>query len=101
MHYTSVIRSAVFVVVPALVSMVGTRAQEMPITAAAAYAEKIYLQTDAEVYTTDGTIWFNAIVVSSQGHRPTTLSGVLHVELIASDERVVDRKRIKLTAGRG
>lgn len=102
MGCVSVIRSAVFImVVLAAVPPGGTRAQEMPVIAAAAYAEKIYLQTDAEVYTTDQTIWFDAAVVSSQGLRPTTLSGVLHVELIASDERVIQRKRIKLTAGRG
>lgn len=101
MHYASIFRSAVFVLVLAAVSIGGTRAQDVPVTAAAAYAEKIYLQTDAEVYTTDQTIWFNTVVVSSQGLRPTALSGVLHVELIASDEHVVQRKRIKLTAGRG
>jgi len=101
MYYASVIRSAVFALVLASVSSGSVRAQEMPIISAAAYAEKIYLQTDAEVYTTDQTIWFNALVVSSQGLRPSTLSGVLHVELIASDERVIQRKRIKLTAGMG
>lgn len=101
MRYASVIRWVVSVLVLAAVSIDDTRAQNMPITAAAVYAEKIYLQTDAEVYTTDQTIWFNAVVVSSQGLRPTALSGVLHVELIASDEHVIQRKRIKLTAGRG
>lgn len=69
--------------------------------AQAAFAEKIYLQLDAEVYTTDDTLWFKAVVVEAASHRPSTLSGVLHVELIGPDEQVADRKRIKLTEGIG
>jgi len=101
MGYANVIRWAALMVVLALVLLGGAHVQEIPITSAAAYAEKIYLQTDAEVYTTDETIWFNTVVVSSQDLSPTALSGVLHVELVASDEHVIQRKRIKLTAGRG
>jgi Large extracellular alpha-helical protein len=67
----------------------------------AAFAEKIYLQLDAEVYTTGDTIWFKAVVVEAASHQPSTLSGVLHVELIGPDEQVADRKRIKLTEGVG
>src|SRR5690606_1926427 len=67
----------------------------------AAFAEKIYLQLDAEVYTTGDTIWFKAVVVEAASHQPSTLSGVLHVELIGPDERVADRKRIELTDGVG
>jgi len=36
-------------------------AQEIPVISAAAYAEKIYLRTDAEVYTSDQTIWFSGV----------------------------------------
>src|SRR5690606_5027269 len=76
-------------------------AQSQHFVAHAAFAEKIYLQVDADVYSTDETIWFKAMVVESTSHRPSTLSGVLHVELIAPDEQVADRKRIKLTEGIG
>lgn len=76
-------------------------AQSDRLISQSALAEKIYLQTDADVYTTDQTIWFSAVVAESMELRPSALSGVLHVELIAPDERVVDRKRIKLTAGTG
>jgi len=76
-------------------------AQLDDVIAQAAFAEKIYLQSDAEVYTTGDTIWFKAVVVEAASHQPSTLSGVLHVELIGPDERVADRKRIKLTDGVG
>ncbi|MFC3199428.1 hypothetical protein ACFOET_17535 [Parapedobacter deserti] len=77
------------------------RAQSEHVVAHAAWAEKIYLQLDADVYTTDQTIWFKAVVVESATHRPSALSGVLHVELIRPDEQVAERKRIKLTDGIG
>ena len=48
--------------------------------------EKIYLQTDNTVYTTDETIWFKAIVVNADDHSPSKLSGVLYVELICQEE---------------
>ncbi|GGH00547.1 hypothetical protein GCM10007415_40650 [Parapedobacter pyrenivorans] len=101
MGYAHIIRLLLFSLVSVLMSAKNLHAQEIPVISAAAYAEKIYLQTDAEVYTADQTIWFTAIVVSSQDLHPSILSGVLHVELIASDERVIQRKRIQLAAGRG
>ncbi|SEL83862.1 hypothetical protein SAMN05421740_11154 [Parapedobacter koreensis] len=76
-------------------------AQAERFVAYSAFAEKIYLQLDADVYTNDQTIWFKAVVVESASHRPSTVSGVLHVELIGPNEQVVDRKRIKLTDGVG
>ncbi|PPL03417.1 hypothetical protein [Parapedobacter indicus] len=76
-------------------------AQSGHLVAHAAFAEKIYLQLDADVYTTEDTIWFKAVVAESADHRPSALSGVLHVELIGPDEQVMDRKRIKLTGGVG
>jgi len=66
-----------------------------------AYAEKIYLQLDADVYTTDQTLWFKAVVLESAGHYPSQLSGVLHVDLVAPNEQIVASKRIKLSQGSG
>ncbi|WP_308991841.1 hypothetical protein QLS71_006495 [Mariniflexile litorale] len=62
------------------------------------YAEKIYLQLSSTVFTTDKTIWFKAIV-TDLNHTPTKLSGILHVELIDFDERVIDQKLLKLEKG--
>ncbi|MBD1432736.1 hypothetical protein H8B06_07870 [Sphingobacterium sp. DN00404] len=65
------------------------------------YAEKIYVQLDADVYTTDQTIWFKAVVLESARHLPSSWSGVLHVQLINPDGQLVVQKRIKLTSGSG
>lgn len=67
----------------------------------AALAEKVYLQTDGTVYTTDQTIWYKAIVLSAASHLPTGLSGVLYVELIGEDEQIRQQKILKLQAGIG
>ena len=63
--------------------------------------EKIYLQLDGKVYTTDKTIWFKAIITNASDHSLTKLSGVLYVELIAPDEKVIEKKLIKLEKGVG
>jgi hypothetical protein len=63
--------------------------------------EKIYLQLDCKVYTTDKTIWFKAIVTNASDHNLTKLSGVLYVELIAPDEKLLEKKIIKLENGVG
>jgi len=64
-------------------------------------AEKVYLQTDRQVYTTNDTIWFKGIVTSAFTHKPTALSGVLYVEMIAPSEQLLEKKLIKLTEGLG
>jgi uncharacterized protein YfaS (alpha-2-macroglobulin family) len=63
--------------------------------------EKIYLQLDGKVYTTDKTIWFKAIVTNASDHNLTKLSGVLYVELIGPDEKIIEKKLIKLENGIG
>jgi hypothetical protein len=64
-------------------------------------AEKIYLQLDGKVYTTDKTIWFKAIVTSASNNTLTKLSGVVYVELIGPDEKVIEKKLVKLEKGIG
>lgn len=64
-------------------------------------AEKIYLQLDSKVYTTDKTIWFKTIVINAVDHNPTILSGVLYVELIDPDENIIEKKLIKIENGIG
>lgn len=65
----------------------------------AALSEKIYLQTDGDVYTNDQTIWFKAIVTNAIDHTPTLLSGVLYVELVSFSEVVMQRKILKIEGG--
>ncbi len=75
--------------------------QDKPVSAQAALAEKVYLQLDSQVYTTSQTIWFKALVTSAANHRPSSLSGVLHVELISPDRRIIEKKLVKIKQGSG
>ena len=63
--------------------------------------EKIYLQLDGLVYTIDKIIWFKSIVLNADDHIPTKLSGVLYVELIGPDEKLIEKKLMKLKDGIG
>ena len=76
-------------------------AQQKEVVSNAAFAEKIYLQLDSKIYTTDQTIWFKAIVASASAHIPTKLSGVLYMDLIGPQEKVIEKKIIKLKDGIG
>ena len=67
-------------------------------TSKIAYAEKIYLQLNSTVFTSDQTIWFKA-VVTDVNQRPTVLSKVLYVDLINFDKRIVSSKILKLENG--
>ncbi|MEJ7694960.1 hypothetical protein [Daejeonella sp.] len=64
-------------------------------------AEKIYLQLDNKVYTTDQTVWFKAIVTRASDHTSSGISGVLHVDLIDQNELIVEKKLIRLVGGIG
>lgn len=66
-----------------------------------ALAEKIYLQLDNEVYTTDQTIWFKALIRQAVDHTPSPLSGVLYVDLIGPNEKIIERKLVKIQRGIG
>jgi len=64
-------------------------------------SEKIYLQLNNKIFTTDESIWFKAIVTQAELHEPSKLSGVLYVELIDSSKNIKEKKRIKITNGMG
>ncbi len=66
-----------------------------------ALAEKVYLQTDNEVYTNNKTIWFKAVILNASTHNPDIVSGVLYVELIDAQKKIRDRKLIKIDKGVG
>jgi len=67
----------------------------------AALAEKIYLQLESKIYTTNEAIWFKAIVTNAVDHVPTKLSGVLYVELIGPNESIIEKKLVKIEKGIG
>jgi len=64
-------------------------------------AEKIYLQVDNDIYTTNKTIWFKAILINATTHSPTLSSGILYVDLINANETIVESKLIKIEDGIG
>src|SRR5690606_25627251 len=64
-------------------------------------AEKLYLQLDKDIYTTGSTIWFKSIVTTSLDNAPTDLSGILYVELISAEKKLIEKKLIKLNQGIG
>ncbi|SHG93231.1 hypothetical protein [Winogradskyella jejuensis] len=66
-----------------------------------ALAEKIYLQLDHKIYTTNKTVWFKAILVNTATHSTKFSSGVLYVDLINSDNEIVESKIIKVANGIG
>ncbi len=49
----------------------------------------------------DQTIWFKAIIARASDHVPSDLSGVLYVELIGPNERIVEKKLVRPEQGIG
>ena len=76
-------------------------AQHQKVSIAPNLSEKIYLQLDSKIYTSDKTIWFKAIVTNSATHIPSDFSKVLYVELIDPNERILQKKILKLKDGTG
>ncbi|MCL6266787.1 hypothetical protein [Flagellimonas myxillae] len=66
-----------------------------------ANAEKIYLQLNNLIHSVGQTLWFKAIAARSADHQLSTMSEVLYVELIDFDQRIVDKKKLKLVEGIG
>jgi len=62
------------------------------------YSEKIYVQLSCKVYTTGQVVWFKAIV-TDVNQVLTSRSEILHVELVDFDERIIDKKLLKLENG--
>ncbi|WP_139955748.1 hypothetical protein [Flavicella sediminum] len=81
-----------------LLSNFHLQSQENNIISESAYAEKIYVQLSSTIFTSDTSIWFKAIVTDLM-HLPTRLSGVLHVELVDFDKRIVAKKLLKIEKG--
>ena len=94
-HLRKIIGLMVFSIIIVTASAQGTKYSP------ASFAEKIYLQLDGKVYPTDKIIWFKAVVTNAVDHTPTSLSKVLHVELIGPDERIIETKLIKIEKGIG
>ncbi len=66
-----------------------------------ALAEKVYLQLDNEVYTTNKTVWFKALLVNAVTHKTNNTSGVLYVDLVDSANQIIESKLVKISEGIG
>ena len=58
--------------------------------------ERVYLHFDNTAYYLGETMWFKAYVSFGNDNRPSTLSKVLYVELVAPEGYVVETKKYKL-----
>ena len=58
--------------------------------------ERVYLHFDNSAYYLGETIWFKAYVSFGADNRPSTLSKVLYVELVAPEGYVVETKKYKI-----
>ena len=61
--------------------------------------EKVYLHFDNTGYYLGETIWFKAYIVDASFHRNTSLSKVLHVELLTPQGAVADSRKLKIKDG--
>ncbi|UII24201.1 MG2 domain-containing protein [Fulvivirga ligni] len=61
--------------------------------------EKIYLQTDKPFYKPGESIWYNAFILNSTDHKPSTTSEVLYVELIDARGTVVNTSKLLIQSG--
>lgn len=64
-------------------------------------SEKVYLHTDRDFYNPGDDIWFKSYVVDALTHKPSNKSKNLHVELITSAAKIIDRRILRLNDGLG
>jgi hypothetical protein len=81
----------------ALVSNAQKPEQKLEQWAKTSPIEKIYLHFDREEYIAGETAWFKAYL--SSDYFPGTTSTTLHVELVGSDKKVIDRKTVPVLLG--
>lgn len=61
--------------------------------------EKVYLHTDKPYYAVGDTIWFKAYVTMGSRHKPSTLSGIVYVDLINERDSIQKTLKFQLTKG--
>ena len=61
--------------------------------------EKAYLQFDKPYYAVGDTIYFKAYVTAGEVHKPETISRVLHVDLINTENKIDQSIKLRLDSG--
>ncbi|MEZ4968069.1 MAG: TonB-dependent receptor plug domain-containing protein [Flavobacteriaceae bacterium] len=61
--------------------------------------EKIYIQTDKDLYTIGDTIWFKSYLVNGVDHFASDISNVVHVELLDTNGSVVKKRKLYTDKG--
>jgi len=56
--------------------------------------EKVYVQTDKDLYTNGETIWLKAYVLDGTRHTASTLSRIVYVELVDSKDTIITRQKL-------
>ncbi len=66
-------------------------------------AEKAYLQFDRPYpyYVAGEIVYFKAYVTMGERHEPSTISGILHIDLIGKNNTVIQSKGVELVSGTG
>lgn len=58
--------------------------------------EKVYIHTSREVLTLGDTLYLSTYVLNGMDHKPTALSGMLHVYLISPEDKIIHSLRLKI-----
>lgn len=61
--------------------------------------EKIYLHFDRPFYVPGETIWYKAYLLNANSHAPSTISGIIYVELLGHSGEVIVRQILKAENG--
>ena len=56
--------------------------------------EKVYLQTDKDLYTNGETIWFKTYVLNGITHTISDKSRVVYVELVHTDQNIIAQRKL-------
>jgi hypothetical protein len=61
--------------------------------------EKVYLHFNKPAYLTGDTIWFKAYLTIGEHHQPSALSGILYVEMIDGNDKIIKTLMLKVENG--
>lgn len=61
--------------------------------------EKVHLHTDKQTYAAGDTLWFKAYVVVAGQNELSTISKVLHIDLIGEDDKILSSSLLQLSSG--